>query len=281
MMYPDIHLDQLCKDFGSTRVLDRLTLHFQPGTISCLLGRNGAGKTTTLRSIVGLTRPSGGRVLIGGTDVQDPRFRLERRRIGYLPEEPVLYDHLTGREFLRFIADLHGPDSPARERVDSSIRELGLQGEAETVLRKCSMGTRKRIAFLAATIADPPILILDEPTGALDAVSARIVREILCRERDRGRTILFTTHVMEIAERLADRVAILRSGRLRREGTPEALRTTEAMRPGESLEDIFLRLTDPDQPEDTLRSAANPAPTRTVVASGRAGGGTLSPEPRS
>ena len=249
MMCPDIHLDEVSKDYGSTRVLDRLTLRFHPGTISCLLGRNGAGKTTTLRSIVGLTRPSSGRIRIAGTDVQDPRFRVERRQIGYLPEEPVLYGHLTGREFLRFIADLHGLDGPGRRAVDSSIRELRLEGEADTVLRKCSMGIRKRIAFLAATIADPAILILDEPTGGLDAMSARIVKSILCRERDRGRTILFTTHVMEIAERLADRVAILRSGQLRREGTPEAIRATEAMRPGESLEDIFLRLSEPDGPE--------------------------------
>jgi ABC-2 type transport system ATP-binding protein len=240
---PAIELDALTKVYGSKVAVDRLSLSIEAGTLICLLGPNGAGKTTTIHTIMGLKNPTSGDVRIRGTSVRSPEIHRIRRVIGYVPEQPVLYEHLTGREFLQFIAELYQVDAPGLARIDAHLEQLGLAGEADDLIRTYSLGMRKKLACLAALVHDPEILVLDEPTGALDAVSARIVKELMLEARDAGRAVLFTTHILEIAERLADRVAIIDAGTLRFEGSLEELREQVHGRPDETLEDLFIRVT--------------------------------------
>lgn len=243
-----IEVDELTKVYGSKVAVDRLTISLNPGSLFCLLGPNGAGKTTTIHTIMGLKNPSSGDVRIRGTSVRSPEIHRVRRSIGYLPEQPVLYEHLTGREFLQFVAELYEVDAKAA-RIDQRLEHFGLAGDADTLIRTYSLGMRKKIALLAAILHDPDVLILDEPTGALDAVSARAVKDLMIDARARGKLVLFTTHILESAERIADSVAIIDRGRLRFQGSLKKLRTDFDGRPDETLEDIFIRITGADQPQ--------------------------------
>jgi ABC-2 type transport system ATP-binding protein len=245
MSTPLIEIDALAKRYGTKVALDGLSLRVEGGTLFGFLGPNGAGKTTTIHTLMGLKNPTAGDVRINGVSVRSPAIREVRRRIGYLPEQPVLYDNLTGREFLRFVAELHG-DPGAAARVEPLLERLGLGPEAGTLLRTLSMGTRKKVALLAALVHDPDILVLDEPTGALDAASARVVKDVMQEAAAAGKLVFFTTHVMEIAERFAHRLAILHRGALVAEGTLAELRQRFGRRPGETLEELFLRLTGGD-----------------------------------
>ncbi len=238
-----IEIRELTKRYGRRSAVDRLELTMGPGAIHCMLGRNGAGKSTTLETIMGLRNPTSGDVRIEGVSVRSPEIHTVRQGIGYLPEDPVLYDELTAREFLQFIAELHRSEIDCRPRIDALLGHLGMSADSDLPLRSCSRGMKKRVAFIAAVLPDPRILILDEPTAALDAASARTVKELMLELRNSGRLVLFTTHVMPLAEELADRLAILHAGRLVFEGTLSQLRSRHSSGVRESLEDLFLRLT--------------------------------------
>jgi len=240
---PHISIDGLTKCFGSITAVSDLNLSLDGGQIVGLLGPNGAGKTTTLDVIMGLKTPTSGDVRIKRVSVQSPEIHSARRTVGYLPEEPVLYDFLTGREFVQFIGQLYDPVLNLDTWLTNQLNALEMGPDADRMIRTYSMGMRKKIAFLAAVVHQPNVLIFDEPTGALDAASARVVKDQMQVARDRGALVLFTTHIMEIAERLADRIAILSKGTLVADGTLQELRQAYA-RPGSaSLEEIFLRLT--------------------------------------
>ena len=240
---PHISIDALTKRFGSITAVADLNLSLEGGQIVGLLGPNGAGKTTTIHTIMGLRTPTSGDVRINRVSVKSPEIQSVRRRIGYLPEQPVLYEFLTGREFVQFIGQLYDPSLEFDGWLTDQLDALEMGSEADRMIRTYSMGMRKKIAFLAAMVHRPDILIFDEPTGALDAASARVVKDAMERARDQGALVLFTTHVMEIAERLADRIAILNRGGLVADGTLEEIRKAHA-RPGRrTLEEIFLRLT--------------------------------------
>ena len=237
-----IEIDRLSKTYGDKVAVNDLSLTLEPGSLFCLLGPNGAGKTTTIHTIMGLKNPSSGDVRIAGTSVRSPEIHRVRRSVGYLPEQPLLYDDLTGREYLQFVAVLYGVDADTA-RIDSRLAQFGLASDCDKLIRTYSMGMRKKIALLAAIVHDPAVLILDEPTGALDAASARAVKEIMTEAREAGKVVLFTTHVMEIAERLADRLAIIDSGQLLFDGSLDDLMAHPASRPGDTLEDVFIRMT--------------------------------------
>ena len=216
---PHISVDALTKRFGAITAVSDLSLSLKAGQIVGLLGPNGAGKTTTLNTIMGLKTPTDGDVRINRVSVQSPEIASVRRGVGYLPEQPVLYDFLTGREFVQFLGQLYDADLDLDNWLTDNLDALEMGKDADRLIRTYSMGMRKKIAFLAATVHGPNILIFDEPTGALDAASARVVKDQMQIARDRGALVLFTTHIMEIAERLADRVAILNHGRLVADGT--------------------------------------------------------------
>ncbi len=242
-MAPRVQIDRLTKSYGDKVAVRELSLTVRSGEVFCFLGPNGAGKTTTIHTIVGHKNPTAGDVRINGVHVSSPEIHEVRRAVGYLAEQPVLYDYLTGREFLLFIAELYGVDASRRDWINEQLERLELSGDADTLIKSYSLGMKKKIAFLAALVPDPDILLFDEPTGALDAASARLVKDRMLEARDAGKLVFFTTHIMEIAERLADRLAVIHHGRLITQGTLDDLRQQFGRTPGDSLEDIFLRIT--------------------------------------
>ena len=212
-------VDHLARAFGSKRVLEDVCFHIDPGTLYGLIGRNGAGKTTTIESIVGLARPDGGNITIFG---KPPR--ANRRSIGHAPQEIAVYPDLTARENIAFFADLYGDRNP-RLRADAVLTTIGLDAHAETLASVLSGGQRRLLNLGIALAHEPPLLILDEPTVGLDIEARDDVWRMMRDARARGTTILLTTHYLEEADRLCDRVGILVAGRIAVEGTPHELKT--------------------------------------------------------
>ncbi len=220
--------------------VDGLSFAVEPGEIYGLLGPNGAGKTTTLRVLAGLLAPTAGRAVVAGIDVSlDPL--AVRRQLGFLTNTTGLYARLTGRELLDYFGRLHGmPDQTTRARIAALTDALQL---APFIQRRCeglSTGERQRLSIARAMLHDPAVLIFDEPTAGLDVLASRFLRAFVTAERDRGKTVIFSTHYLAEAELLCDRIGLLHEGRLLAEGTPAALRALAGGAP--SLEEAFLRL---------------------------------------
>jgi len=251
---PAIEFRNVSKRFGNNQALRDVSMTIPRGSLFCLLGRNGAGKSTALQILMGLVNPTIGEVFLEGIGLRNRSVHEVRRRVGFMAEDPSLYGHLTAREFLHFIGQLHGRGSELIDRIEGGLEELGLSGVADHLIRTCSMGMRKRIALLAAIMPDPAILILDEPTGSLDTETARTLRHIMTRFQAKGRTVVYTTHLIGLAETLSTHLAILRNGRLAFTGSPREFRDLNQRGVNEPLEDIFLRITQPDAP-------ATPMPT--------------------
>jgi ABC-2 type transport system ATP-binding protein len=234
----------LTKIYGDKRAVDRLTLRTEPGEVMGFLGPNGSGKTTTIRLLMGLLRPTEGSASIRGRDCHRDAVAL-KREVGYLPDEPFLYPYLSGYESLELVAGLHGfPAREARTRARASAETFGLGEAAGTFTVTYSHGMKKRLALAMALIHDPQVLILDEPTNGLDPKGAREMRDTIARLAAGGRTVFLSTHLLEAAERICHRVAIIRAGVLQAVGTPAELRAHYAAAPETSLEDLFLRVTD-------------------------------------
>ena len=222
-----VQVRELVRDFGELRAVDRVSFTVGPGEIYGLLGPNGAGKTTTIRMIAGLLRPTSGEVRLLGRAVDaDPV--AAKRSLGYLTAETGLYARLTPREMLAFFADLHGLSrAQARERIAGLERGLDLGAFIDRPAEKLSSGQKQRAAIARALVHDPPVLVLDEPTAALDVVSAQYILELLRGESARGKAIVFSTHHMAEVELLCHRVGVIANGRLVAEGTvPDLLEQT-------------------------------------------------------
>ena len=231
----------LTKRYGDLTALDGLDLHVAAGTLFGFLGPNGAGKTTTIKLITGLLRPTRGDAWIGSHSILTEPL-LAKAHFGYVADTPFLYDKLTAREFLEFVGALYGvPPDTARTRAERLLKLLELEDAADALIEGYSHGMRQKTALAGALLHDPPVLILDEPIGGLDPPSSRRIKQLLRGLTARGRTVFLSTHVLEVAERLCDRVAILDHGRLIAEGTLDELR---ARAPGTaSLEEAFVALT--------------------------------------
>jgi ABC-2 type transport system ATP-binding protein len=195
---------------------------------------------------MGLVCPTSGTVCLAETSVASPAIHAVRRQVGFMPDETRLYEHLTGREFLTFVASIYRGESGLRAKIQNELEALALSEAADSLIGSYSLGMRRKVSFLAATLHDPRILVLDEPTGSLDASGAREIGLRIETFRNRGAAVLLATHRMDLVERIADRVAILTCGRLHFDGTLAELRDRYARRRGEALEDIFLRLTEED-----------------------------------
>jgi ABC-2 type transport system ATP-binding protein len=233
----------LTKKFGDKVAVRELTLRVEPGEVMAFLGPNGSGKTTTIRLLMGLLQPTAGSASILGRDCHRDMVPL-KRDVGYLPEEPFLYPYLSGLELLEFVAGLHGLDrQESRRRAAASAERFGLGADAAGFTVTYSQGMKKRLALAAALIHDPKVLILDEPTNGLDPRGAREMRDLMGELAREGRTIFLSTHLLDAAERVCHRVAIIRAGTLQALGTPAELRARYAAAPDASLEDLFLKVT--------------------------------------
>jgi ABC-2 type transport system ATP-binding protein len=269
-----IYCENLTRTFGELTAVSNLNLQVGAGELFGFLGPNGAGKTTTIKMLIGLLRPTSGRCLIGGFDVHEQPLKA-RALLGYVPDNPFLYEKLTGREFLDFMADLYSVVHADRAgRIEDLLRLFDLQNKGDDLIQGYSRGMRQKIALAGALIHDPKVIFLDEPTVGLDPKGARIMQEILRELCRRGTTVFISTHILGIAERLCDRVAIVNRGRLIAQGTVADLRAaaqhatctaceSSVNQDGmfsvgttgdvPSLEDIFLAMTDSGEQDDVSR----------------------------
>lgn len=237
---PVIEAVGLQKRYGDTFAVKGVDLQVRPGEIFGFLGPNGAGKTTTIKMLIGLLRPSAGVARIGGHDLQRESVAA-KSLIGYVPDQPYLPEKLTAREYLDFIAGLYRLDrAEARRRGEELLKLFGLEERGDEFVGGYSHGMRQKTALAGALLHNPRAFFLDEPTVGLDPRSARLIKDILREVSDRGTAVFLTTHILEIAERMCDRVAIISGGTVIATGTMEELRAGHS---GESLEDIFLDLT--------------------------------------
>ncbi len=240
---PLFEAEHLMKRFGDKAAVDDVSFSVQGGEIFGFLGPNGAGKTTTIKMIVGLLKPTTGTSRVAGYDVQAQPL-LAKASSGYVPDEPNLYSKLSARELLRFVGDLYelSPALVAR-RTDELLRLFDLTEAGDNLVDSYSHGMQQKTSLACALLHDPKVLILDEPTVGLDPKSARMIKDILRQIADRGAAVMLSTHILEIAERMCDRIGIINKGRLVAVGTLEELRGLGSGANGASLEDIFLELT--------------------------------------
>ena len=230
---------RLCRQFDDLRAVDNLDLRVERGTLYGFLGRNGAGKSTTIKMLTGLLAPSSGSIRMLGRNPLDPDQAIEvKRRVGVVPEDLALYDLLTGRENLTFVGRMYRVEADvAQHRIDElfALLELGIDaGEEKRLVIDYSHGMKKKLALAAALIANPVLLFLDEPFEGVDAVTSRVIRDLLTRVADQGATIFITSHVLEIVERLCTHVGIIDRGRL------VAQAPLSEIRQASTLEETFL-----------------------------------------
>ena len=242
---PALQITGLVKRFAHPAV-DGLSLRIRRGEFYALLGPNGAGKTTTLRMVAGLLKPDGGAISVCGIDAL--RAPIDAKRVmAWVPDEPLIYDKLDPMEYLEFVAGLWAMDpARAQRQARELISLLGLESKAATRCHGLSKGMRQKVALAGALIHDPELIILDEPLTGLDAGSARQVKAVLKDRVAAGATIIMTTHILDVAERMAERIGVIANGKLIAEGTLEELRA-KAGQESETLENVFLTIVAGDQ----------------------------------
>jgi ABC-2 type transport system ATP-binding protein len=237
-----VELKGVVKRYNEILAVDNVDLTIKLGEIFGLLGPNGSGKSTTLKMLLGLVRPDSGSVCVLGTDVQNDPVAI-KQHVGYVPESPRLYEFLTGIEYLDFIGDVYGMQTAEKKnRINEYLKALQLEGREGDMINSYSEGMKQKIALISAFLHRPKLLILDEPLNALDPRSARIVKDFLHELKTQGVTTIMSTHVLEIAQAICDRIAIMYQGKLLALGNMNELRQMSKL-PDSGLEDIFLKLT--------------------------------------
>ena len=235
-----IEMECLSKRFGDVQAVDGLSLQVPRGELFCFLGPNGAGKTTTIKMLTGLLRPTAGVARIGGIDVQQDPVGA-KRKIGYIPDMPYLYDRLTSTEFFEFTGDLYGV---APEKIDAELGKsfelFGLTEHRAALVKDLSHGLRQRLIYASTLLHDPEVLFIDEPLIGLDPYTIRLIKQLLIRKARGGMTIFLTTHILALAQDVADRIGIIANGKLAALGTLGELLAEIG---GEDLEEMFLKLT--------------------------------------
>jgi len=236
-----ITVENVVKEYGDLVAVDGVNLEVRDGEIYGLLGPNGSGKSTLLRMMAGISRPTSGRIKVNGIDVTKDPIRV-KEITGYVPETPTLFESLTPVEFLNFVASVRRiPLEDYRRRAKNLVEAFELQKYLHMMIGSLSFGTRQKVSIIAAMIHDPAVLILDESMNGLDPKSARILRELLVELKKEGRSVVFSTHVLQLAELVCDRIGVIYKGKLVAEGTVDELKR---MAHEESLEDVFLSLTE-------------------------------------
>jgi len=250
-MEPMIQIKALTKKYGSFTAVDAIDLEVPRGQLFGFLGPNGAGKTTTLRMIAGILRPTAGTVKIDGIDIaKDPA--AAKAVMGFIPDRPFIYEKLTGGEFLRFVAGLYGQSGPVVEhRMSELLTLFDLIEWRDELVESYSHGMRQKLIISSAFLHRPAVIVVDEPMIGLDPKAARILKDLFREYVSRGHTIMMSTHTMEVAESLCDRIAIIHGGRIRAAGTMQELyASVEAGAKG--LEELFLRLTGENAARETV-----------------------------
>ncbi|MFC2145488.1 ABC transporter ATP-binding protein [Actinomycetota bacterium] len=244
---------KLTKKFGNLTAVDNLDLTVNRGEIFGFLGPNGAGKTTTIKLLTGLVKPTSGTAKVMGKDIQENPIEA-KALIGLVPDEPQVYEKLTGVEFLRFMGNLFGIEKNSIEKKITELLKLfDLTSRGEELIQGYSHGMKQKIAIAGALIHSPRVLFFDEPTVGLDPKSARIIKDILKFRAKSGDCIFISTHILEIAERMCDRIGIIQDGKMLAEGNMEELRRLSNGDKG-NLEEIFLQLTGGDEDIDIIKS---------------------------
>ena len=231
-----LKITHLTKTFGEKKAVDDLSLEIAPGEIYGFIGHNGAGKTTTLKSVVGIQQFDAGEITIGGISLKKDPLAC-KRQLAYIPDNPDLYDFMTGIKYLNFIADIFGVSASDRqERIRNYADLFELTDDLAQPIAAYSHGMKQKLAIISAWLHEPKLIIMDEPFVGLDPKAAHILKGMMRELCDRGGAIFFSTHVLEVAEKLCDKVAIIKAGKLIRSGTMEEVKGDD------SLEDVFLEL---------------------------------------
>ena len=231
-----LKIDHLTKTYGEKKAVDDLSLHIQPGELYGFIGHNGAGKTTTLKSVVGILQFDSGEITIDGVSVKADPITC-KKSIAYIPDNPDLYDFMTGIQYLNFVCDIFGVAADVRQKRIQALAE-GFELTADLVqpISSYSHGMKQKLAIISAWVHEPKLVIMDEPFVGLDPKAAHLMKGMMREICDRGGAIFFSTHVLEVAEKLCDKVAIIKGGRLVRSGTMEEVKGDT------SLESVFLEL---------------------------------------
>ena len=231
-----LNIEHLTKTYGEKKAVDDLNLHIRPGEIYGFIGHNGAGKTTTLKSVAGILQFDAGKIYIDGDSVREKPLEC-KRKIAYIPDNPDLYEYMTGIRYLNFIADIFGVDAALRrERIRRYADAFELTGDLAQPIAAYSHGMKQKLAIIAAWLHEPQLILMDEPFVGLDPKAAHLLKGMMREICDRGGAIFFSTHVLEVAEKLCDKVAIIKGGKLIRSGTMEEVKGDD------SLEEVFLEL---------------------------------------
>ncbi|MBQ4309301.1 MAG: ABC transporter ATP-binding protein [Lachnospiraceae bacterium] len=231
-----LRIEHLTKRFGDHTAVDDLSLHIARGEIYGFIGHNGAGKTTTLRSVAGIQQFDAGEVLIGGTSIAADPLAC-KRRMAYIPDNPDLYDYMSGIKYLNFIADVFGVSADLRQaRIRDYAARFSLTDDLAQPIAAYSHGMKQKLAIISAWLHEPELILMDEPFVGLDPKASHLLKEMMRELCDRGGAIFFSTHVLEVAEKLCDKVAIIKQGRLVRSGTMDEVKGDA------SLEEVFLEL---------------------------------------
>lgn len=233
-----LFINNLTKKYGDKKAVDNLSLHIASGEIYGFIGHNGAGKTTTLKSVVGILDFDEGEILINGESIKNDPVSC-KKKIAYIPDNPDIYEFMTGMKYLNFIADIYGVSAEKRkERISKYAELFELTADLSQPISAYSHGMKQKLAIISAWIHDPRLIIMDEPFVGLDPKASHILKGMMREVCDNGGAIFFSTHVLEVAEKLCDKVAIIKDGKLIRSGTMEAVKGDE------SLESVFLELED-------------------------------------
>ena len=231
-----LNIEHLTKTYGSQKAVDDLSLHIRPGEIFGFIGHNGAGKSTTLKCAVGILQFDSGTVTINGTDLLSDPVKC-KRDLAYIPDNPDLYEFMSGIKYLNFIGDVFGiPAAQRQERIRKYADVFELTGDLAQPISAYSHGMKQKLALISAWLHDPKLILMDEPFVGLDPKASHLLKEMMRAHCDAGGAIFFSTHVLEVAERLCDKVAIIKQGRLIREGTMDEVKGDD------SLEEVFLEL---------------------------------------
>ena len=236
-----LKIEHLTNSYGEKKAVDDLSLHIAPGEIYGFIGHNGAGKTTTLKSVVGIQQFDQGEIFVGGVSMQKDPLAC-KKQLAYIPDNPDLYEYMTGIQFLNFIADIFGISVQERqERIHNYADRFELTDDLAQSIAAYSHGMKQKLAIIAAWIHQPKLIVMDEPFVGLDPKAAHLLKGMMREICDQGGAIFFSTHVLEVAEKLCDKIAIIKAGRLIRFGTMEEVKGDD------SLEDVFLELEGEDE----------------------------------